>query len=176
MVNYYTSSKDLPPSLRYQVRPQNYIVNQLLSLSLGRFHQGVDTVNCCARIFFVDFSKGSDIINHNILLQELSSLNVDQPLCVWIRAFLTNRTQAVRVGISLSPWCITHGGVPQGTKLGITLFAIMINRLLGDWHTTVFEIMPRNSTSLLDFAVRDIHKHCIERSMRLNQKNVKRWS
>ena len=57
----------------------------------------------------------------------------------------------------------------------------MINRLLGDWHsrlkyvddTTVFEIMPRNSTSLLDFAVRDIHKYCIEHSMRLNPRKCK---
>ena len=107
-----------------------------------------------------------------------------QILCDWITAFLTKRTQAVRVGISLSPWRHTHGGVPQGTKLGITLFAIMINGLLGDWHsrlkyvddTTVFEIMPRNSTSLLDFAVRDIHKYCMEHSMRLSPKTVWRWS
>ena len=59
-------------------------------------------------------------------------LNVDQTLHVWIRAFLTNRTQAMRVGSSLSPWRHTYGGVPQGIKLGIALFAIMINRLLGD--------------------------------------------
>ena len=36
-VNYYTGSKDLSP-LRYQVRPQTYSVNQLLSLRRGRFH------------------------------------------------------------------------------------------------------------------------------------------
>ena len=48
----------------------------------------------------------------------------------------------------------THGGVPQGTKLGFTLSTIMINRLLGDWHsrlkyvdgTTDFEVIPRNSS------------------------------
>ena len=80
----------------------------------------------CSHIF-ADFSKGFHIIDHNILLQELCFLNVDQTLYPWIRASLTNRTQAVRVGNSLSPWRHTYGGVPQGTKLGITLFAIMIN-------------------------------------------------
>ena len=92
----------------------------------------------------------------------------------------TNRTQAVRFSSSLSPWRHTHGGVPQGTKLGITLFDTMINKLLGDWHSrlkyvdymTVFEVIPHNLTSLLDFAVRDIHNYCIEHSMRLNPKKM----
>ena len=137
-------------------------------------HEAVDTGNCYTRIFFASFSKGFDIIAHNIILQELCFLNVDQTLFVWIRALLTDRTQAVRVGSPLSPWLHTYGGVPQGTKLGTTLFAIMINGLLGDWHSrlkyvddmTVFEVIPRNSSSLLDFAVRDIHNCCTEHSMR----------
>ena len=59
----------------------------------------------------------------------------------------------MRVGSSLSPWRHPHSGVPQGTKPGFTLFAILINRLLGDWHsklkyvddTTVFEVILHNS-------------------------------
>ena len=47
----------------------------------------------------------------------------------------------------------------------------MINRLLDDWnsrlkyvdHTTIFEVIPHNASSLLDFAVsRDIHNYCME--------------
>ena len=147
---------------------------QALIYSLRAIHEAVDTGNCYTRIFFASFSKGFHIIAHNIILQELCFLNVDQTLFVWIRALLTDRTQAVRVGSSLSPWRHTYGGVPQGTKLGTTLFAIMINGLLGDWHSrlkyvddmTVFEVIPRNSSSLLDFAVRDIHICCTEHSMR----------
>ena len=86
------------------------------------------------------------------------------------------------VGSFLSPWTHTHGGVPQGTKLGITHFAaIMTNDLLKNWHlrtkyvddTTVSEILPRNSISLLDFAVRDIHDYCTEHKMKLNPKKYK---
>ena len=92
----------------------------------------------------------------------MNILELDPTLTYWIRSFLTNRTQAVRVGNSLSTWRHTHGGIPQGTKLGVTLFAIMINRLLRDWHlrskyvddTTVVEIIPRNSISILDLAAR----------------------
>ena len=88
----------------------------------------------------------------------------------------------MRVGSSLSPWTHIHGGVPQGTKLGTTLFAIMINDLIKNWNlrtkyvddTTVSEILPRNS--LLDFAVRDINDYYTEHKMKLNPKNVKKWS
>ena len=51
--------------------------------------------------------KGFDIIDQNILLQELCFLNVDQTLYVWMKAFLTNRTQALRVVPCL------HGATPM---------------------------------------------------------------
>ena len=57
----------------------------------------------------------------------------------------------------------------------------MINDLLKNWHlrtkyvddTAVSEILPRNSISLLDFAVRDIHDYCTEHKMKLNPKKCK---
>ena len=84
---------------------------------LQAIYEAVDNGNNSARIFFTDFSKGFDLIDHNILLEELNILELDPTLTYWIRSFLTNRTQAVRVGNSLSTWRRTHGGVPQGTKL-----------------------------------------------------------
>ena len=57
----------------------------------------------------------------------------------------------------------------------------MINRLLGDWHsrlkhvddTTIIEVISRNLSGLLDFAIRDIHNYCIEHSMRHNPQKCK---
>ena len=54
-------------------------------------------------------------------------------------------------------------------------------KLLGDWHSrlkyvadaTVFEVISHNSSNLLDVAVRDIRKYCIEHSMRLYPKKCK---
>lgn len=70
----------------------------------------------CSHIFCRLQKGGFEIIDHSIFLLELGSLHVDQTLCVRIRAFLTNRAQAIRVGNSLFPWRHTHGGVPVGTN------------------------------------------------------------
>ena len=96
-------------------------------------------------------SEEFDVIDHSVLLDELKSFDIDQTLIFWVRSFLTNRVQAVRIGSSLSSWKQVNDGVPQGTKLGLTLFAVMINKLLRNWHmrskyvddTTAFEIIPK---------------------------------
>ena len=54
----------------------------------------------------------------------------------------------------------------------------MVNKLLMNWHmrtkyvddTTAFEIIPRNSISMLAVVVREIHDYCIEHKMKLNPK------
>ena len=81
-----------------------------------------------------------------------------------------------------SSWKQVNGGVPQGTKLGLTLFAVMINKLLRNWHmrskyvddTIASEIIPRNSISILDLVVREIHDYWIEHKMKLNSKKMQR--
>ena len=91
------------------------------------------------------------------------------------------RSQAVRIGNSLSHWKAPRGGIGQGTKLGVILYAAITNNLLRDWHlrikfvydTTALQILPRNSISLLNVAVNDIHKVSIEHNMKLNPKKCK---
>ena len=65
--------------------------------------EALDTYGRCIRIFFSDFSNGFDLVDHNVLLSELNNLDVDPHLVRWIAAFLTNRSQRVRIGNSLSP-------------------------------------------------------------------------
>jgi len=96
---------------------------------LQAIQQALDSGNCGARMFFADYSKDSDLIDHSILLRELAFVNIDTVLINWIRAFLTGRSQAVRIGNSLSDWKSPRGGIPQRTKLGVVLFAVMTNKL-----------------------------------------------
>ena len=86
----------------------------------GKFFSlnAIDRGNSCVQIFFSDFSKGFDMIDHYILIDELSLLDVDPVLSYWMTSFLTNRTaQAVCIDNTLSEWKNTYGGILQGTKM-----------------------------------------------------------
>ena len=148
---------------------------------LQAVHEATDSGNCGARILFTDFTKGFDLIDHNILVLELTNIGVHPVLINWIKSFLYNRRQAVRIGNSFSQWRSPNGGIPQGTKLGVILFNIMTNYLLKDWKlkikfvddTTPFEILPRNSMSLLNFPDNDTQYFSESHNMKLNPPKCK---
>lgn len=47
---------------------------------LQAIHEAIDRGISCVRIFFSNFSKGFDIIDHHVLMDELSLLDVDPVL------------------------------------------------------------------------------------------------
>ena len=64
---------------RQYARHGHSTVNALIYL-MQAIHEGIDSGNCSVRIFFADFAKGFDIIDHSVLLDELKSLNIHQSL------------------------------------------------------------------------------------------------
>ena len=47
---------------------------------------------------FLDLKKAFDTVNHEVLLSELSSLNVSTEVISWLYSYLTNRSQRVCLG------------------------------------------------------------------------------
>ena len=79
---------------RQYARLGHSTVHALIYL-MQAIHEAIDSGNCSVRIFFADFTKGFDVIDHSVLLAELKSFDIDQTLFFWVRSFLTNRVQAV---------------------------------------------------------------------------------
>ena len=75
----------------------------------------------------VDFSKAFNRINHNIVVTILSEMGVPGWLLKIIIGFLTERELLVRHKGKTSSRKSLPGGGPQGTRLGMFLFLILIN-------------------------------------------------
>ena len=75
----------------------------------------------------IDFAKAFNRINHNIIITILSDMGVPGWLLKIIIGFLTERELVVRYKGGSSNRKSMPGGGPQGTRLGLLLFLILIN-------------------------------------------------
>jgi len=79
--------------------------------------------NTCIRTMLFDYREAFDLIDHSILIKKLCKLNVRNGIINWIIDFLSNRSQRIELGEG----CVSErgsvpSGVPQETKLGLSLF------------------------------------------------------
>ena len=154
---------------------------QALVYLLHLIHSSLDKGHCAVRLFFADFKKGFDLVDHNIIVVELQKLGVHPVLVKWTKSFLTEREQCVRIEKCFSSWKKVNGGLPQGTKLGPLLFAVLVNSLLSNWQgrikfvddASVLEVIPRGSSNLLPLVVNEVNNFAIDRGMILNPKKCK---
>ena len=173
--------KSLHKQINHLIDPKQFAVSKKSTTHALLYYmhvilEALDRGNCSVRVFFADFKKGFDLVDHNVLINELHNLGVHKSLVQWIRAFLTERQQAVKIGVVMSSWMKTNGGIPQGTKLGPLLFAVLVNSLLSDWQTklkfvddtTAIEIIPRCSPSIMPLIVNSINEFSSTRGMKLN--------
>ena len=77
----------------------------------------------------MDLSKAFDTLNHNLLIAKLGAYGFERDSLSFMKSYLKDRQQRVRVNNSFSSWEKIIAGVLQGWILGLLSFNIFINDL-----------------------------------------------
>ena len=76
---------------------------------------------------FRDLSKAFDTIYHHLMIAKLGAYGFSEDALQYMRSYLTNRQQRVKLNSNFSTWENIIAGVPQGSISGPFLFNIFIN-------------------------------------------------
>ncbi len=76
------------------------------------------------RMLFIDYSSAFNTIIPDILFSKLTDLGFPLLTCTWIRNFLTDRPQTVKLGPNLSSTRTLSTGSPQGCILSPILYSL----------------------------------------------------
>ena len=82
-----------------------------------------------SHVVLLDYRKAFDHVDHSVLISKCKSFDLPNFIIRWLCAFLSNRSQRVRLGRKLSDWVGLKGSIPQGSWLGPLFFIILINDL-----------------------------------------------
>ena len=134
------------------------------------------------RILFCDYSKGFDLVDHTILMENFAELGVPPVLLAWLHDFLSERQQRVKLGSDVSKWLQLNGAMPQGSWLGTLCFVVYIQKMRlvpGLWthkyidDSTLSEKISLPSDSKLQEAATALEEWSTENKMRLNARKTK---
>ena len=77
----------------------------------------------------MDLSKAFDTLNHDLLIVKLGAYEFETEALRYMKSYLANRKQRVRVNKTFSEWGSITTDVSQGSILGPLLFSIFLNDL-----------------------------------------------
>ena len=88
-------------------------------------------------MIILDFSKAFDKVPHRRFISKLQFYGIQGSTLMWIKSWLTSRSQSVIIDGVCSKSVDVTSGVPQGTVLGPLMFLLFINDMQDDLECTL---------------------------------------
>ena len=125
---YYLESNNLLTAIQSGFRKSRSTTDHLIRLETF-IRQSFIRKEHCVGVFF-DMEKAYDMTWKYGIMKDLFDLGLRGNLPIFIEKFLHPRFFQVRIGSTLSNDVFQEQGVPQGSILSVTLFAIKINSIV----------------------------------------------
>ena len=163
-IYYHITENELLTEKQSGYRPNHSTDIQLLYLT----HQLYSALNKKENFtaVFLDISKYFDKIWHDGLIEKCKiQYNISGSILEWLKSYLKDRTQVVRVGNSLSPPEKILSGCPQGSVLGPLLAIMYLNDISKITHnealfyaddTSLYSSHPQDSQTARQLLQKDL--------------------
>ena len=110
MVRYLDSNNLIQPN--HHGSRQGHSTATALIQMYDRWVEEVDDGNMVG-VMMIDLSAAFDMVDHDILLKKLDLFGLDEMSLLWIKSYLSGRSQSVFIDGCLSPPLGIECGVPQ---------------------------------------------------------------
>jgi len=124
----------------------------------------------------IDFSKAFDTVDHAVLARKLFRLKTPVFIIQWIMSFLTNRSQATKLGFHLSSTLPINRSIVEGSGIGPTLFSMFacdlkplddFNYLIKDADDSTL-LSPQKHTTAVEDEIAHVMSLAVENKMTVN--------
>ena len=170
----FISDNNLLTSNQHGFRKDHSTITSVTSL-MNSIYNNVNTHKDTFLIYH-DLKKAFDTVSHSILLNKLGNFGLDGRSVDWFESYLGNRQQYVKFNNVNSTVRTIRYGVPQGSILGPTLFALYINDVTNLFDhgniilyaddTVIFDSDPR----ILQEKLNETNQWCEENLLTVNCK------
>ena len=125
---WHLERKGLISPFQFGFRKNRCTLDPLLRLS-NQIQHGF-AKKCQTIGVFFDLEKAYDTTWRMGILKQLVKMGIQGNMLKFIQSFLSNRFIKVRVGRSVSKPYLLEEGIPQGSVLSVTCFAVAINSII----------------------------------------------